>query len=59
MNKEKIFGLLRHILGFAGGIAVGRGLIDEGTAQELVGAIMLIVSFAASWMAPEKNGNRG
>jgi hypothetical protein len=43
MNKEQILGLVRHILTFAGGVAVAKGLIEDIQVSELVGAIIALV----------------
>lgn len=50
----QITGLVRHILTFAGGYAVAKGLVDEATVNELVGAVITILGAAWSWLAPEK-----
>jgi hypothetical protein len=55
MNKAKILGIIRHVLGFAGGIAVGKGLLDEGTSQEIIGSSMTLISVIWSFLAPEKS----
>lgn len=46
--KEKVFGLVRHILSIAGGILVAKGVIDEGLLQEAIGGIMSIVAIGWS-----------
>jgi hypothetical protein len=43
MNKEQILGLVRHILTFAGGVVVAKGLIEDTQVSELVGAIIALV----------------
>lgn len=48
--SEKIKGLLRHVLTFAGGYLVTQGIIDEQTLTEVVGAIITIAGFAWSWI---------
>jgi|GEM_PF-2682715 len=47
-------GVLRHVASAAGGVLVARGLIDEGTANELVGAVMVIVPIV--WSVLQKKG---
>lgn len=54
MNKEKVMGVIRHILTFGGGYVTARGWLDEGTVTELVGAAVTIVGVAWSYFAPEK-----
>jgi len=41
--KEKILGLIRHALIFAGGYVVAKGLIDQVQFVEIVGAVMTLV----------------
>lgn len=43
MNKEQVLGLVRHVLTFVGGIYIAKGLVDEGTASEVIGAIITLV----------------
>ena len=51
MNKEKIAGVIRHVMTFGGGYAVSKGWIDESMVPELIGAVIavfgVIWSFAA------------
>jgi hypothetical protein len=41
--KEQILGLVRHILTFAGGLAVAKGLVDENSMLELIGAVVGLI----------------
>ncbi|MEE7478402.1 hypothetical protein [Methylobacterium hispanicum] len=43
MNSEQLTSLLRTVLQFAGGIAVGRGWVDAETMTALVGAVVTIL----------------
>ncbi len=54
MKKEKILGILRHVLTFAGGFVVARGVMDEGTMIEFVGALSTVIGTIWSIVAPEK-----
>jgi hypothetical protein len=54
MNKLSILGIARHLLTFGGGIAVAKGIVDEGIVTELVGAVITILGFILSFIAPEK-----
>ena len=58
MNKEKILGIIRHILTFGGGYLVGIDLIDGSTMDSTVGAIMTIVGTVWSAASPEKKSNQ-
>lgn len=40
--NEQVKGLIRHVLTFAGGIAVAKGWIDTSVAGEIIGAIMTL-----------------
>ena len=42
MNSEQLASLLRTVLQFAGGIAVGRGWIDAETSTAIIGALVTI-----------------
>jgi hypothetical protein len=42
MNKEQVLGIIRHILTFGGGIAVAKGVLDEGTVTLIVGGAVTI-----------------
>lgn len=54
MNKEKILGVVRHVLTFGAGWLVARGKLDASAVDTIVGAVVVIVGFAWSWFAPEK-----
>ncbi|QRE74424.1 hypothetical protein [Methylobacterium aquaticum] len=43
MNQEQLTALLRTLLQFGGGIAVGRGWIDADTATALTGALVTLL----------------
>ena len=53
MNKEKILGIVRHVLTFAGGILVTRGLATEAMSVELIGAVMTLIG--GIWSIVSKN----
>ncbi|WP_292510219.1 hypothetical protein [Methylobacterium sp.] len=48
MNSEQLTSLLRTVLQFAGGIAVGRGWVDAETSTAIVGALVTIAVTAWS-----------
>jgi hypothetical protein len=50
--KEKVFGLLRHILSAAGALLVAKGYIDDSLVQEAIGGIMALV--AVGWSIGSK-----
>jgi len=48
MNSEQLTSLLRTVLQFAGGIAVGRGWIDAETSTAIIGALVTVAATAWS-----------
>jgi hypothetical protein len=51
MEKEQIFGLVRHALTIVGGALVAKGLIDESIVTDLVGIGMSITGVIWSMKA--------
>lgn len=52
MKKEQILGILRHSLTFIGGLLVMKGLVEETTANEIVGSVITLVG--TIWSIVEK-----
>jgi hypothetical protein len=52
MKDEKILGLMRHILTFAGGFIVAKGLADAAIIEEVIGAFVTIIG--AIWSIKSK-----
>ena len=52
MKKEQVLGIIRHVLTFAGGILVAKGLASEALSQELVGATITLIG--GIWSIIEK-----
>jgi hypothetical protein len=50
--KDKVLGILRHALTFAGGIAVAKGLLGESMLEEVIGGVMTLVG--AIWSIASK-----
>lgn len=50
---EAIKGILRAVLGALGGYLVGKGIIDEGTMSEIIGAVTVIVT--GVWSVVDKH----
>ena len=46
---DKISGVIRHLLTFGAGYLVAKGIVDEATSVELVGAVMTVVGVIWSW----------
>lgn len=51
MNKEQVFGLVRHVLTFVGGIAVAKGVLSDSTLVDAIGAVMTLVGVAWSMLS--------
>ena len=49
--KEAIFGVIRHILTTAGGVAVSSGVLSDSEAQTLSGAAVIIIGFIWSFVS--------
>lgn len=56
MTKEKLLGIIRHILTFGGGFLLAKGLIDEVYLDELISAISTIIGFI--WSVASKKTSR-
>jgi hypothetical protein len=52
MKKEQALSMIRHTLTFVGGLLVMKGTIDEGTANEIAGAVVGLVGVV--WGVIEK-----
>ena len=52
MTNETVMSIVRHILTFGGGLAVGKGWMDEGTMTQVVGAAVTLVG--AIWAIVNK-----
>ena len=42
LTKEQVLGIIRHTLTFVGGILIMKGIIDEGTVQEIIGGVITL-----------------
>jgi len=51
-SKEQVFGLLRTLLAFGAGVLVSNGLIDQGTVDAVIAAIITLGT--AGWSLLEK-----
>lgn len=54
MNKDRLLGLVRHILTFGGGILVAKGLATDAMVIELIGSVMSIAGIAWSVISKKK-----
>ena len=53
MSKDIILGLIRHLLTFAGGTLIAKGIADQAEVSELIGGIMTVIGVIWS-MASKK-----
>lgn len=53
MKKDKVLGVIRHTLTFAGGLLMMRGYIEAQELQEITGAVVTAVGTV--WSVVEKN----
>lgn len=54
MKIASVLSVVRHILTFAGGYLVTKGIVDEGTLNELIGGIITVGGIV--WGILEKKG---
>lgn len=52
MDKAIYLGLARHLLTFGGGVLVSKGMVDPGSLEQLIGAVITIGGII--WSALEK-----
>jgi len=50
--KSAVIALLLHLLTFIGGTLVAKGLLDTETLQEIIGALITLLS--VGWMTIDK-----
>jgi len=43
VNNDQLLGIIRHVLTFAGGILMAKGLLTESMASDIVGALMTLI----------------
>lgn len=51
LTKEQVQGLVRHVLTFAGGLLMTRGLIDEAILMEIVGGAATLAGGVWSFLS--------
>jgi hypothetical protein len=54
MEKEQIYGIIRHGLTAVGGVLVTLGYIDEDIIPEVIGAVMTLVGVIWSYQDKKK-----
>jgi hypothetical protein len=53
LSREQVLGIARHILTFAGGLAVAKGLVDAETVSTIAGSVITLIG--AIWSVVVKN----
>jgi hypothetical protein len=56
MTSEMWLGLTRHLLTALGGVLVARGVVDTGTVQTAIGAIITLAG--AGWSIWDKRASK-
>jgi len=52
MNKEQIIGVIRHVLTFVGGFLVTKGIVDDATLSQGIGALVSLLGVV--WSVVDK-----
>jgi uncharacterized membrane-anchored protein len=52
-NKEKVYGIIRHVLTTVGGLVIAKGFISESIVQEVIGFVLTILGIV--WSINNKN----
>ena len=47
--NDQVSGVVRHVLTIAAGVLIQRGLLDESSAEAIVGGVIAILGVAWSW----------
>lgn len=50
-TQDRVLGVVRHILTFAGGYAVAKGYIDEANIEAVIGAVITVAGTVWSILA--------
>ncbi len=54
MDKEQIFGLIRHALTIIGGALVAKGYIGDELSEEIIGVVISTAGIIWSFIAKKK-----
>ena len=58
MTQERVLGIIRHSMTFAGGFLVMKGLGDEALIQEITGATLTLIGGVWSIVSKSKSRRR-
>jgi hypothetical protein len=53
LSREQVLGIVRHVLTFAGGLAVAKGMVDAATLETIIGSAATLIG--AIWSVVAKN----
>lgn len=56
MKKEQIIGIIRHILTFAGGVIIAKGLATDAVILEIIGSVTTLIGGVWSIVDKIKKG---
>lgn len=54
MTKDKILGIVRHVLTFGGGYLAASGKLEPGEVETIVGAVITLIGAVWSFTAKKK-----
>jgi hypothetical protein len=54
MTREQILGIARHLLTTVGGALVAKGVLDDATLTEVVGAVIAVAGAVWSVLSKKK-----
>ena len=52
--NDQVSGVVRHVLTIAAGVLIQRGVLDESSAEAIVGGVIAILGVAWSWRSKAK-----
>ena len=55
MMKEQIIGVIRHVLTFLGGFLVTKGIVDDATLSQGIGALVSLLGVVLSVVDKKKH----
>lgn len=50
-TREQVLGIVRHILTFAGGLVVAKGMVDAAMVETIVGSVATLIGAVWSIVA--------
>lgn len=53
--NDQVSGVVRHVLTIAAGVLIQRGVLDESSAEAIVGGVIAMIGVAWSWRSKTKS----